>query len=108
MIDTLTAAQMESLRTTVEYLWRKSYSKEVFNKSTLLMLMKKQLNFRERDIQLGRSEGLAKGRAEGRAKGRAEGQIKNTAKVTNTVKLMLQEGKLTQEQMEELLKRIKD
>jgi hypothetical protein len=108
MIDTLTAAQMESLRTTVEYLWRKSYSKEVFNKSTLLMLMKKQLNFREKDIQLGRAEGLAKGRAEGRAKGRAEGQIKNTAKVTNMVKLMLQEGKLTQEQMEELLKRIKD
>ncbi|MCK5525415.1 MAG: hypothetical protein KAI83_19980, partial [Thiomargarita sp.] len=76
MIDTLSAAQMESLRTTVEYLWRKSYSKKVFNKSTLLMLMKKQLNFRERDIQLGRVEGLAKGRIEGLAKGRTEGRAK--------------------------------
>ncbi len=32
MIDGLTADQMESLRTTVEDLWGKSYSKEVFKK----------------------------------------------------------------------------
>ena len=108
MIDTLTTAQMESLRTTVEYLWKKSYSKEVFNKSTLLMLMKEQINFRERDIQLGHASGLAEGLAKGRSEGQAEGQVKNTAKMTSAIKLMVQEGEITQEQMGKLLKCIKD
>ncbi|HAI69867.1 MAG TPA: hypothetical protein DCM38_10600, partial [Gammaproteobacteria bacterium] len=90
MIDGLTDEQMESLRTTIEYLWGRSYSKDVFNKSTLLTLMREQLNFREKDIQWGRREGMAEERTE----------------VIRAVKLMLQDGKLTQEQMDELLKRI--
>jgi len=35
MIETLTPEKMDRLRTTVEYLWGKSYSNEVFNQSTL-------------------------------------------------------------------------
>jgi len=104
MINALTADQMESLRTTIEYLWGKSYSKKVFNKSTLLTLMREQLNFREKDIQWGRSEGIAEGMAKGMAKGRAE--IK--AKEISVFQLMLQEGKLTQEQLEYFLKRMEE
>ncbi len=88
MIDALTDDQMESLRTTVEYLWEKSYNKTVFNKSTLLTLMKKQLNFRLKDIQWGCSEGIAK----------------RTAKEVSVFQLMLQEGKINREQMEYFLK----
>ncbi len=90
MIDALTDDQMESLRTTVEYLWEKSYSNTVFNKSTLLTLMKKQLNFRLKDIQWGRSEGIAK----------------RTAKEVSVFQLMLQEGKINREQMEYFLKQM--
>jgi len=86
MIDALTDEQMESLRTTIEYLWGRSYRKNVFNKSTLLTLMRKEMSFREKDIQLAR-------RTERR-------------EVISAVKLMWQEGKLTQEQLEDLLKRI--
>jgi len=83
MIEALTVEQMESLRTTVEYLWEKSYSKEVFNKSTLLKLMKEKLNFRQRDIQLGQN------------------------KVINRLKRMLQqEGQITREQLESFLKQM--
>ena len=93
MIEVLTAAQMESLRTTVEYLWEKSYSEKVFNKSTLLKLMKERLNFRQRDIQLGRNEGLTKGRTE----------------AINGLKLMLQqEGQIPREQLESFLKRMEE
>jgi hypothetical protein len=93
MIEALTAVQMESLRTTVEYLWEKSYSKEVFNKSTLLKLMKEKLNFRQRDIQLGQNKGQNKVRAE----------------VINRLKLMLQqEGQIPREQVESFLKQMEE
>ena len=36
MIDAFTDEQMDSLRTTIEYFGGRSYSKDVFNKSTLL------------------------------------------------------------------------
>jgi K+ transporter len=98
MIDALTDDQMESLRTTVEYLWEKSYNKTVFNKSTLLTLMKKQLNFRLKDIQWGRSEGRTEGRTEERAK--------RTAKEVSVFQLMLQEGKINREQMEYFLRQM--
>ena len=98
MISGLTAEQMESLRTTVEYLWGKSYSKDVFNKSTLLTLMREQLNFRQKDIQWGLKEGIT----EGRAKERAE----RTAQERSVFQLMLQEGKLSHEQMEYFLNRM--
>ncbi|MDM8563426.1 hypothetical protein QUF54_08745 [Candidatus Marithioploca araucensis] len=83
MIEALTANQMENLRTTVEYLWGKKYSKDVFNKSTLLKLMKEQLNFRQRDVEWGRAEG------------------RNVL-----LKLMQQEGKITPEQTKYFLKRM--
>ena len=44
MIDALTAEQMESLRTTIEYLWGKSYSKDMFNKSTAFLKRPSQPN----------------------------------------------------------------
>ena len=66
--------------------------------------MREQLNFREKDIQWGRSEGIAEGMAKGMAKGRAE--IK--AKEISVFQLMLQEGKLTQEQLEYFLKRMEE
>ncbi len=93
MIEALTANQMENLRTTVEYLWGKKYSKDVFNKSTLLKLMKEQLNFRQRDVEWGRVEGRDEGRTEGRAEG------------ISVLKLMQQEGKITPEQTEYFIKR---
>ena len=92
MIDTLTDDQMESLRTSVEYLWEKSYSKNEFNKSTLLTLMIKRLNSRQKDIQWGQREGRREGRTE----------------VISVFQLMLQEGKLSHEQMEYFLKRMKE
>jgi len=92
MIDTLTDDQMESLRTSVEYLWEKSYSKDEFNKSTLLTLMIKRLNSRQKDIQWGQREGRREGRTE----------------VISVFQLMLQEGKLSHEQMEYFLKRMKE
>ena len=89
MIDGLTASQLESLRTTIEYLWGKSYSKEVFNKSTLLMLMREQLNFRQRDIQWGRTEGRAE--------------------VISVLKQMVQqEGQITKEKLESFLKHMEE
>jgi hypothetical protein len=87
MINGLTAEQVESLRTSVEYLWGKSYSDKVFNKSNLLKLMREQLNFRERDIELGRTE--------------ARSQAMKAAKQ------MLQDGKINQEQLEEFLNYMK-
>ncbi len=86
MIEALTANQMENLRTTVEYLWGKNYSRDVFNKSTLLKLMKEQLNFRQRDIEWGRVEGRDEG-------------------INVLLKLMQQEGKITPEQTEYFIKR---
>ena len=102
MIDALSASQMESLRTTVEYLWGKSYSEEVFNKSTLLKLMREQLNFRQKDIEWGRREG----KTEGKTEGITEGIAKRTAQEMNVLHKMLQEGKITHEQMEYFLKRM--
>jgi len=90
MIDAFTGEQMESLRTTIEYLWGRSYSKDVFNKSTLLTLMKEKLNFRQRDIQLGKREGITEGRTE----------------VISELKLILQKGNVTQEQLESFIQRI--
>jgi len=92
MISGLTAEQMESLRTTIEYLWGKSYSKDVFNKSTILPLMREQLNFRQRDIQCGRLEERAE----------------RTARETNVFQLMLEEGKINREQIEYFLKRMEE
>ena len=84
----MTAEQLESLRTVVEYLWEKSYSEDVFNKSTVIKLMREQLNFRQRDRQLGRAE--------------------DRADVRNMMEQMQQEGQLTitREQMEALFKRL--
>ncbi|MEK8019053.1 MAG: hypothetical protein VSS75_019460 [Candidatus Parabeggiatoa sp.] len=101
MIDGLTADQMESLRTTVENLWGKSYSKEVFNKSTLLKLMREQLNFRQRDIEFALREGRSEGRTEGKTEGRTE--------VISVLKLMLQQdGQITREKMESFIKRMEE
>ena len=72
MIERLTANQLESLRTTIEYLWGKSYSNDVFNKSTLLTLMRERLDLRQDDIQ------------------------------KTLLKQMAQEGKLAPEQLEEV------
>ncbi len=57
MIDQLTNDQLESLRTIVAYLWERSYSKDVFNQSTLLKLMREQLNLQHEYIAAGRAEG---------------------------------------------------
>jgi hypothetical protein len=104
MIEALTADQMESLRTTIEYLWGKSYSKEVFNKSTLLTLMREQLNFRQKDIDWGRSEGITEGFAKGITEGITEGIAKRTAKEMSVFQRLLQDGKINQEQLEDFLK----
>jgi hypothetical protein len=48
MIEAFTDEQMESMRTTVEYLWGKSDNKETLNQSSLLTLIKEQLNVRYR------------------------------------------------------------
>jgi hypothetical protein len=90
LIESLTAEKMESLRTTIEYLWGKSYSKQVFNKSTLLKLMREQLNLRQADVRWGQREGIAKRKAEELA----------------VTKQMVQEGEITQEQMEKLMNRL--
>ncbi|RKZ76483.1 MAG: hypothetical protein DRR19_28610 [Candidatus Parabeggiatoa sp. nov. 1] len=94
MIESLTPAKLESLRTTVEYLWGKSYSKKVFNQSTLLKLMKERLNLRQDDIQLG----IAAGRTEGRTEERAE--------VKALAKQMAQEGKMNQDILAEFMRRL--
>ena len=95
MIDALTAVQMESLRTTIEYLWGKSYSKNILNKSTLLTLMKEQLNLRQKDIDWGHREGRTEGRTEGRIE------------VLNELQLMLQqEDQITKEKLTSFLKRM--
>ena len=102
MIESLTPAKMESLRMTVEYLWGKSYSKKVFNQSTLLKLMRERLNLRQDDIQLG----IAAGRTEGIAAGRTEGIAADRAKVKALVKQMAQEGKMNQDILAEFLRRL--
>jgi len=100
MIEALTADKLESLRITVEYLWGKRYSSEVFNQSTLLELMKDRLNLRQDDIQWGRTEGKTEGKTEGINERRASEQA--------VAKQMAQEGKLTQEQAEEFLRRLEE
>jgi len=94
MIESLTANQLETLRITIEYLWGRSYSKEVFNKSTLLMLMREQLDLRQNDIQRGKTEGEKVARA----------SMKASMKVV--AKQMVHDGELTPEQMEKFLKRM--
>jgi len=92
MIEALTDAQLESLRTTVEYLWGKSYSNKVFNKSTLLTLMREQLNFRQNDRSLGRREERAE----------------RTAQEMSVFQRMLQEGKINREQLEDFINYMKE
>ena len=88
MIGELTPEQMESLRTIVEYLWGRSYSNEVFNKSTLLKLMRERIDLRQNDFQWAR------------AAERAAERVTVKAAVTQ----MVERGKMTmtREQMEEL------
>jgi hypothetical protein len=88
MIDGLSEEKIESLRTIVEYMWQKSYSKEVFNKSTLLKLMKEQLNLRQSDVAMVITMERARRIA-----------------VANQ---MVQEGEITQKQMEKFLKRMEE
>jgi hypothetical protein len=86
MIESLTAKQLETLRITIEYLWGRSYTDKVFNQSSLLKLMKEQLDLRQDDIQWGEK--------------RAKASMKAVAKQ------MVQEGKMTKEQVEEFLTRM--
>ena len=95
MIEALTPDKLESLRITVEYLWGKRYSSEVFNQSTLLELMKDRLNLREDDIQWGRSEGMNKG------------INKMLSEEKAVAKQMAQEGKLTPE-VQDFLRRLEE
>ncbi len=104
LIESLSAEKMESLRTTVEYLWGKSYSKQVFNQSTLLNLMREQLNLRQADVRWGKIEGVREGMRQGKREGRAERKTKDIA----VVKQMAQDGEITQEQMEKLMKRMEE
>jgi predicted transposase YdaD len=57
--------------------------------------MREQLNFRERDIELGRRQGRTEGRIEGRSE------------AMDAAKKMLQDGKINQEQLEEFLNYMK-
>lgn len=88
MIDGLSEEKIESLRTIVEYMWQKSYSKEVFNKSTLLKLMKEQLNLRQSDVAMVITMERARRIA-----------------VANQ---MVEQGKLTKEQMDYFLKEMEN
>jgi hypothetical protein len=92
MIEALSAEQMDSLRTTVEYLWGKSYSKKVFNQSNLVKLMRERLNLRQDDIRWGRTEGIAEGMAKGKS----------------VAEQMLQNGEMTREQLEKFLKHMEE
>jgi predicted transposase YdaD len=65
--------------------------------------MREQLNFRERDIELGRIAG----RREAKTKGRIEGRIEGRSQAMNAAKQMLQDGKINQEQLEEFVKYMK-
>jgi len=94
MIDGLSDEKVESLR--VAYLWEKSYSNDVFNKSTLLKLMKEQLNLRQSDVARGIATGIATGIA------------KRIASEKAVVNQMVQEGEMTQKQMEKFLKRMEE
>ena len=98
MIQNLSPEQLDSLRTTVEYLWGKSYSHKVFNQSNLLKLMREQLNSRQSDVQ----RGIIAGRNEGINAGSAAKQAQAQA----LAKQMAQEGKMTQELVAEFLKRL--
>jgi len=86
MIENLTAEQLETLRITIEYLWGRSYTKKVFNNSTLLMLMREQLDLRQNDIQWGRNE--------------------ERTSMKTVAKQMVRAGELTQEQMEKFITRM--
>jgi len=92
MIKTLTPEKMESLRTTVEYLWGKSYSKQIFNQSTLLQLMRERLTLRQDDILWGKNAGKAE----------------EKAKIKAFIEQLIKEGKTSQAQMEEVLKHLND
>jgi hypothetical protein len=92
MIEALSAEQMDSLRTTDEYLWGKSYSKKVFNQSNLVKLMRERLNLRQDDIRWGRTEGIAEGMAKGKS----------------VAEQMLQNGEMTREQLEKFLKHMEE
>jgi hypothetical protein len=91
MIKELTPKKLESLQITVEYLWGKRYSNEVFNQSSLFELMKDRLNLRQDDIQWGKTEGRNERITEEQA----------------VAKQMAQEGKLTEE-VQEFLRRLKE
>ncbi|MEN8219166.1 MAG: hypothetical protein ABFS56_22935 [Pseudomonadota bacterium] len=91
MIKELTPKKLESLQITVEYLWGKRYSNEVFNQSSLFELMRDRLNLRQDDIQWGINEGINKMFSEEQA----------------VAKQMAQEGKLTEE-VQEFLRRLKE
>jgi len=104
LIESLSAEKMESLRTTVEYLWGKSYSKQVFNQSTLLKLMREQLNLRQADVRRGQIEGVREGMRQGVRQGIASRKTKEIA----VAKQMVQDGEITKEQMDKLMRRMED
>ncbi|MEN8216828.1 MAG: hypothetical protein ABFS56_10730 [Pseudomonadota bacterium] len=104
MIEGITEDQLESLRTIVAYLWERSYSGDVFNKSTLLKLMREQLNLRQDDIQRGIAVGITTGITTGRAAERAE-RIASERAVANR---MVEQGKFTREQMEDFLREMEN
>jgi hypothetical protein len=59
--------------------------------------MREQLNFRQRDIQWGRTEGRVEGRTEGR-----------TEVISVLKQMMQQEGQITKEKLESFLKRMEE
>jgi hypothetical protein len=62
--------------------------------------MREQLNLRQKDIQWGRREGITEGITDGIAE--------RTAQEISVFQLMLQEGKLTHEQIEYFLNRMEE
>ncbi|MEN8216962.1 MAG: hypothetical protein ABFS56_11440 [Pseudomonadota bacterium] len=67
-----------------------------FDAIALLELMKDRLNLRQDDIQWGKTEG------------RTEGRNEKSAEEKAVAKQMAQEGKLTQEQADEFLRRLEE
>ena len=104
MINGITDDQLESLRTMIAYLWERSYSDEVFNKSTLLKLMREQLNLRQDDVQ----SGFAAGRATGITTGITTERTRRIASEKAVANRMVEQGKLTREQMDYFLKEMEN
>ena len=71
--------------------------------------MRTRLDFRQADIQTGRTEGLREGLTVGRSEGRTVGRTEGRTEVISVLEQMMQQdGQITKDKLESFIKRMEE